>query len=152
ERVAAPDEPPIRADPRFLRQIIAKLLTNALKFTDKGGIRVETLPLATFNGSTPALALPERFAVPDGEWLALRVADTGVGIKPEHREIIFESFRQADESSIREFGGTGMGLAITRRLVDLHHGFIWVESQPDAGSTFTLLLPVYHPSPRPEHR
>lgn len=132
-----PHEPPVRVDHNSLRRIAAHLLENAVKFTASGGVRVELAP-----ATTEQAAPPKRLRVPSGDWLALRVIDTGIGIRPEDQEIIFESFRQVDSSTGREYEGNGLGLAITHRLVELNQGYLWVESALNAGSTFTVLLPA----------
>jgi signal transduction histidine kinase len=77
------------------------------------------------------------------DWLRVSVCDTGIGIRRQDLEIIFKEFEQVDSSYAREQPGTGLGLALTRRLVELHGGRIWAESQGDgAGSTFTFVLPM----------
>ncbi len=108
-------------DPTRLRQILLNLLSNGMKFTEKGGlhIRVESDP---DDGSACSL----RFAV----------RDTGIGIEAEKLASIFESFTQADSSTTRRYGGTGLGLAISKRLVGLMGGRVWVESEMGKGSTF----------------
>ncbi len=112
---------PAITDEGKLRQILVNLLGNAVRYTDRGGI---DLTLA---------ARPE--------WLEVRVHDTGVGIPAARLEDIFKPFVQVDGSSRRKRGGTGLGLAICRRLARLLGGDIGVESEPGAGSTFTLHLP-----------
>lgn len=125
--------PRVAADAQRLRQILANLLDNAVKFTRKGSV---SLTIEGVNGDH----WPE--VMPPGEWLVIRVTDTGIGIAPEDQGYIFDAFRQVDGSSVREYNGSGLGLAITRQLVALHHGHIWVESAREQGSTFTVLLPV----------
>ncbi len=105
-----------------IKQIVINLLSNAIKFTEVGGVRV------VLN------------RVP-GNW-QLAVSDTGIGIPPHMQEIIFDEFRQVDNSSQRQFGGTGLGLSIVRKLVLLMGGSIRVSSTPGVGSTFTLTLPL----------
>jgi signal transduction histidine kinase len=123
---AAPDAGgSIRADARRLKQILLNLLSNAVKFTPAGG-RVE---------------LRARRAAGAVEF---SVSDTGIGIAPEDQETIFEEFRQVGSDYTRKAEGTGLGLALTRRLVQLHGGTIRVESAPGAGSTFTFTIPVGH--------
>lgn len=112
----------VEGDPARLRQIAFNLLSNALKFTERGGVSVR--------------------AVVAGEALLISVRDTGIGIPADKHELIFESFRQVDAGTTRKFGGTGLGLAICRNLARAMEGDIMVESAPDAGSTFTLRLPL----------
>jgi signal transduction histidine kinase/CheY-like chemotaxis protein len=111
----------VAGDPTRLRQILLNLLGNAVKFTSDGEIviRVET-------------------GVPEGDEIALhfQVQDTGIGIAPDKQKAIFEAFTQADGSSTRNFGGTGLGLTIATRLVELMGGRIWVESALGQGSVF----------------
>jgi len=129
--VVVPERPHVVAtDAAKLRQIVLNLLGNAMKFTDHGGVR---LRLEVRNG----IAL-------------LRVRDSGVGIAPEHLERIFEPFWQVEQNSTRRAGGTGLGLAVTRRLAELLGGELEVESAPGRGSTFTLRLPLdATPAPLP---
>lgn len=118
----SPKLPPAWADPQKLTLILHNLLSNAAKFTEHGEVCVWATP----NGSK-------------GE-VALKVIDTGVGIAPEHHGLIFELFRQVDGSSTRCFGGTGVGLALARKLARLMGGELTVESALGAGATFTLKL------------
>ncbi|MBI4390437.1 MAG: GAF domain-containing protein, partial [candidate division NC10 bacterium] len=113
---------PAVADPVRLRQILYNLLSNAVKFTPEGG----TVTVGA-----------ER----DGEGVTVWVRDTGIGISPEDQERIFREFEQVDNSFSRQYQGAGLGLALTRRLVELHGGRIRVESTPEKGSTFTFTLP-----------
>ncbi|MBE7560057.1 HAMP domain-containing protein [bacterium] len=129
--------PPIQADPIKLDQILLNLLGNAVKFTHKGGIRV-SVAIGHVNG----------FYLPEG-WIGVTVADSGIGIPHEHQDSIFESFTQVDGSDTREYGGTGLGLAITKKLVELHGGMITLQSTPNQGSTFTVVLPQCPPVPEP---
>jgi signal transduction histidine kinase len=112
----------IRGDERKIKQVMLNLLSNALKFTPEGG-RVDV-----------RADLVEGMA-------EISVADTGVGIAPEDQEAIFEEFRQVGTAA-KKVEGTGLGLALSRKFVELHGGRIWVESQVGAGSTFTFAIPV----------
>ncbi|MCZ6549346.1 MAG: ATP-binding protein, partial [Deltaproteobacteria bacterium] len=116
------DVPTLNTDREKLKQSILNLLSNAAKFTEKGEIKVSAWHE---NGS-----------------LKLEVSDTGIGMKKEALENIFDEFRQADMSSSRKFGGTGLGLAIVKRFVNLLGGDIGVESEVGKGSTFTITLPL----------
>ena len=114
-----PDQ--VVGDVSRLRQVLSNLLKNAVKFTSAGSIRV-----------LARLAANEKHAIT----IHFSVCDTGVGISPEKLELIFEAFRQADGSHSRKYGGTGLGLTISARLIALMGGRIWVESDAGKGSTF----------------
>jgi two-component system sensor kinase len=118
----APDTPDaVIGDSCRLRQVIVNLLGNAIKFTDRGEVALDVWQESSRGTQTQ---------------IHVAVRDTGIGIPPDKQPLVFESFRQADSSTTRRFGGTGLGLAICRRLVELMSGKIWVESEPDVGSTF----------------
>jgi signal transduction histidine kinase len=122
----APDVASVYADPVRLRQALLNVGSNASKFTDKGTI---------------AVAVDHEEA--DGRrWVRFRVSDTGIGMTPAQLSRLFQDFVQADTSTARKYGGTGLGLAITRRLCNMMGGDITVESEPGAGSTFTIRLPA----------
>jgi signal transduction histidine kinase len=112
-----------RGDERKIKQVLLNLLSNAIKFTPEGG-RVDVR------------------AVPKGDVIEISVTDTGVGIAPEDREAVFEEFRQVGTDIAKKHEGTGLGLALTQRFVELHGGNIWLESEVGVGSTFTFALPV----------
>jgi signal transduction histidine kinase/CheY-like chemotaxis protein len=121
--IKSPDLPAtIDTDAQRLSQILKNLLSNALKFTDRGTVSFEMRPL------------------PDDQ-VEFAVRDTGIGIAPEHQQLIFEPFRQADGTTNRKFGGTGLGLSISRELARLLGGQIRLESTPGEGSVFRLVLP-----------
>jgi two-component system sensor histidine kinase/response regulator len=113
--------PGVIGDPVRFQQVLTNLVANAIKFTTRGHVLVTVCEAARADGSTR---------------LHMSVADTGIGIPPEKQDAIFEPFRQADGSTTRRFGGTGLGLTISATLVQLMGGRIWVESEPGAGSTF----------------
>jgi PAS domain S-box-containing protein len=130
----ASDLPPrVVGDPVRVRQVITNLCDNAIKFTARGGVAVEVS------------AAPH--GLPDGTWaLAFAVRDTGIGIAPEKQAGVFQAFHQADTSITRQFGGTGLGLTICARLVELMGGRIWLESVPGQGSTFRFTVHVKLPA------
>jgi signal transduction histidine kinase len=113
-------------DERKIKQVLVNLLSNAVKFTPEGG-RVEVR------------------AAPANGGVQVAVTDTGIGIAPEDREAIFEEFRQVGTDYAKKREGTGLGLALTKRFVELHGGKIWVESEVGRGSTFSFTLPERPP-------
>ena len=116
-------------DPMRLRQVVINLVSNALKFTDKGEINI-----IVYNNSSD---VPANNPLNAGELeLLLSVQDSGMGIPEERQQAIFESFSQADTSTTRKFGGTGLGLTICKNLVELMNGEIWLTSSVGKGSTF----------------
>jgi len=113
----------LTGDERKIRQVVLNLLSNAVKFTPEGG-RIEV-----------------RAAQADGA-VEISVSDTGIGIAPGDQEVIFEEFRQVGSDYSRKREGTGLGLTLARKFVELHGGRIWVKSAIGQGSTFTFTLPV----------
>jgi len=121
----------LRADRTKLLQILYNLLSNAVKFTPSGG----SLDVVAEQNDVETV---------------FRVADTGIGIPAEALELIFEEFRQVDSRLNREYGGTGLGLSLTKKLVSLHGGKISVESRVDQGSTFIFTIPRVLPASGPD--
>lgn len=117
-----PDLGLITADQIRLKQVLYNLLSNALKFTDEGEVTVT--------------------AMIENQQLHLMVTDTGIGIRPEDIDHVFVEFSQVDASHSRRYEGTGLGLALSRRLVEAHGGRIWVDSTFGVGSTFHVVLPL----------
>ena len=116
----------MRADLTKVRQALFNLLSNAAKFTHEGTIR-----------------LAVRAEQVEGEaWVRISVSDSGIGIPPEKLDHVFEEFSQADETTTRDYGGTGLGLPISRRFCQMMGGDITVESTVGEGSTFTIKLPL----------
>ncbi|MDQ2718059.1 MAG: ATP-binding protein, partial [Chloroflexota bacterium] len=116
--------PMVLADSHRIRQIVINMVSNALKFTEKGGVTIRCDLLEHY------------------DLLRVAVHDTGVGISPAALEYIFEAFRQADGSTTRRFGGTGLGLTIAKHLIELQGGEVTVESVPGQGSIFSFTLPI----------
>jgi signal transduction histidine kinase len=119
-----PDLPRVVADEEKLRWVLLQLVDNAIKFTGSGG-----------NVTVQAALLGQR--------VRISVRDTGIGIPSDRRQEIFDSFRQLDGSATRRYGGTGLGLALVRRIVEAHGGEILVDSEEGVGSTFSFTLPRF---------
>jgi DNA-binding response OmpR family regulator/nitrogen-specific signal transduction histidine kinase len=116
------DTPFVEADENRLQQILQNLVGNAIKFTDKGEVKIS--------------------AVEKDDKITMTVTDTGIGIPKEKWNDVFKAFEQADGSTAREYGGTGIGLSITKQLVELHGGKIWLSSKVREGSQFSFTLPL----------
>ena len=119
---AEPDIDPVEGDERRIRQVVFNLLANAVRFTPEGG-KVD-VSATRLNGE-----------------VRVAVADTGPGVAPEDSQRIFEEFQQTDVG-VEQGDGTGLGLALSKRFVELHGGRIWVDSEPGKGSTFVFTLPA----------
>ncbi len=126
----APDLGTLHTDATKLRQALLNLLGNACKFTTRGTVGLEV----------------DRRPGPGGPWLWFRVTDTGIGMTPEQMGRLFQPFTQADASTTRRYGGTGLGLTISRRFCQLLGGDVDVESEPGRGSRFTIRLPAGGPA------
>ena len=126
----APDLPQVRADRDKIHHVLSNLLGNAIDFTSSGG-RVWIRAAKAENEPRPTIFV--------------EVGDTGIGIAPEHHELVFREFAQVDSSPSRAHHGTGLGLAIARKFVELHDGRIWVESALGQGSRFCFTLPCQPP-------
>ena len=127
----APGLPPLLADREKISHVLGNLLGNAIDFTPPGG-RVWI---------SARMVAGDRAAA-----LLIEVGDTGIGIAPEHHELVFREFAQVDASASRQHHGTGLGLTIARKLVELHDGNIWLESQLGAGSRFFFTIPYHRAS------
>ena len=119
------DLPEVYCDRTRIRQVILNLMSNAARFTEVGGITVE--------------------AKQEGQDVVVQVADTGPGVSPEDAEKIFQPFHQDSKRLSRDQGGSGLGLSISKRFVELHGGRVWFESQVGRGSTFSFQLPISPP-------
>lgn len=123
----SPDLPPVFCDSTRVRQVVINLLSNAGRFTERGGVRVGVWR--------------------DTNCILVSVADTGPGIAPEDQERLFEPFQQLDGSIRRRQGGSGLGLSISKRFVEMHSGKMWFESDLGTGTTFLFRLPLEAPAP-----
>jgi signal transduction histidine kinase len=149
------DEPLIQADRHRLREVLDNLLENAVIYSPEGGvIEVGIRPIDVRSPDAPSPTLYQgkyngvRSTIPSSlqgapPMIEIWVRDNGIGIPPKHLERIFERFHRVDTRLIREVNGLGLGLAICKRIVELHNGIIWAESTPGEGSTFHVLLPVH---------
>jgi two-component system, sensor histidine kinase and response regulator len=148
----APELPEwVIGDSQRLSQVMLNLIGNAIKFTERGGIRVRAgLSPKEFLDGLPAAPIHQHHA-PHLSWVRIEIHDSGIGIAATQREIIFDPFRQADNSTTRRYGGTGLGLAICREVISRMHGTIGVTSAPGTGSCFffDVPLPITSPSPEP---
>ena len=140
----APGIPPwLCGDPARLRQVLLNLVGNAIKFTAEGGVE---LVVDAHIGETPG-------ALEAGDWwVHFEVRDTGIGIRPQDLQRLFEPFTQADNSTSRRFGGTGLGLTISRQIVELMGGELMAESRFGEGSTFAFTVPLAGPGVAPPDR
>jgi len=136
----------IRADERKLKQVMYNLLSNAVKFTPDGKeIRIEAQMVDGKNLAQEGCKGQRNFSSAIGarKLLKISIIDNGIGIEKEHLEKIFLPFEQVDSSLTRKFDGTGLGLSLTKRIVELHGGKIWAYSEGEGtGSTFTFIIPV----------
>lgn len=127
--------PPVFADRDKVKQIIFNLLSNAIKYSPEGSEIQLTVRRANADD------LPATH--PPGQWMLIVVRDEGIGIKPEDQARLFERFQRVDNSNTRQKSGVGLGLYITRLLVELHGGRIWVKSVEGSGSSFSFTLPIW---------
>ena len=132
------DLPSVYADENRVQQILHNLVSNAIKFTDSGIVEISAKIIITPNYLTTNNQEP----ITNNQQLAITISDTGIGIHENKLDKIFESFEQADGSTARQYGGAGLGLTITKRLIQLHGGEIHVESTIGIGSKFTFTLPI----------
>ena len=142
----------VQADERKLKQILYNLLSNAVKFTPDGGSVVLSARHLSFregrwfspDGQPVGLSWDGDDLVMKGkESIEISVQDTGIGIKGEDLQRIFSPFEQVESSASRRYQGTGLGLSVTKRLVELHGGTIWAESEGEGkGSKFIFIIPV----------
>jgi signal transduction histidine kinase len=118
--------PLVWADARRIRQVLRNLVENAVKYSPQGGPITATVQ-------------------PDQDRVLVSVSDRGLGIEPKHLDNIFERFYQVDSASTRQVGGSGLGLSISKAIIEAHDGKIWAESEAGVGSTFRFSLPLALP-------
>jgi len=148
-RIASELPTTIRTDPDRLNQVLRNFLSNALKFTEPGGIVEVHIQSVTTEIISHLIYLDEfnrRVQEKPAEYIALSIIDTGIGIPEDKIGIVFEAFQQVDGTTSRKYGGTGLGLSISRQIADMLEGGISLKSSIGEGSTFTLVLPI-----RPSH-
>jgi signal transduction histidine kinase len=156
--------PLIKADPRLLREMLDHLLENAVSYSPQGGlieVLLRAVPASSLPGGgpgsisrvEPAMVSQEGLSRTDHtrtegrqpqEMVEICVRDRGMGIASEHLERIFERFYRVDTALTRPVGGLGLGLAICKRIIELHQGTIWAENRPGGGSVFCVRLPISH--------
>jgi PAS domain S-box-containing protein len=148
--------PPVCGDRDRIVQVVTNLLANAIKFTERGKIEVRGWTVHAdgkrleSKGPVPAprrspraaQAALEALGLADGDWIVVSVTDTGVGIQPNDVPYVFEKYRQVGDVAVSPIKGTGLGLPISKEIVEHHGGHIWVESEQGKGSTFSFALPV----------
>jgi PAS domain S-box-containing protein len=150
EILPVPPLPQVYIDRDRIIQVLANLLSNAIKFTDAGSIQISA---QTFTLQADGVCMPEvPFAahlhdLSEGPWVAVSVRDTGVGIASENLEEVFEKFKQVGDLMTNRPKGTGLGLTISKEIVEHHGGRIWVESVAGEGSVFTFVLPARSQQP-----
>jgi CheY-like chemotaxis protein/signal transduction histidine kinase len=134
----------IKTDPDRVLQVLRNFLSNALKFTHEGGIKVliHVPPASLANDLIEHGETAEHFSANPGDFIAISIKDSGIGIPADKQQLVFEAFQQSDGSISREYGGTGLGLSISRELAGKLGGAIALSSETGKGSTFTLLLPL----------
>jgi HAMP domain-containing protein/signal transduction histidine kinase/CheY-like chemotaxis protein len=136
-----PNLPPaMQTDTKRLQQVLKNLLSNAFKFTERGGVSLRASVV------TEGWNVEQELLNASNTVIAFSVSDTGIGIPKEKHGVIFEAFQQGDGTTSRKYGGTGLGLSISRQITRLLGGEIRIESTPGAGSTFTLYLPLIYPA------
>jgi signal transduction histidine kinase len=128
----------IAVDPHRIRQVLVNLLDNAVKFTPSGG-KVD-LDVRIVNDLSRELILSH--SVANSCWIKFSITDTGIGISPSDRDMLFQPFIQIDSGLNRKYEGSGLGLVIVKQIVELHGGYVDVSSQIDQGSCFTVYLPT----------
>ncbi len=138
-----PNLPSILADKKKIERMLKILLSNAVKFTKQGEIRLKIQRFSEWKElSVTKQGKVKSKVQPPEEGVQFSVIDTGIGIGHDNFEKIFEKFFQVDNSSTREFGGSGLGLPICKAIVQSHKGYIWVESELNKGTTFHVVLPL----------
>lgn len=132
------DLPPVLADVTALDTVLSHVVGNAVKFTESGGITVEGIYIPP--NEMPVV--PDYIKTQSGPWVIINVKDTGIGIDAQDPNTLFSEFRQVEMAPTRRYEGTGLGLAVSRHLVELMDGQIWYISEAGKGSTFSVMLPV----------
>jgi signal transduction histidine kinase len=138
----------IIADGRKLKQVLLNLLSNAIKFTPEGGSvsvqarRIEVEKIRSYEDEGKiSTSQPPNFST-SADFVEISIEDTGIGISGEDQKRLFQPFQQLESPITKRYEGTGLGLCISKRLVELHGGRIWVESEAGKGSKFSFVIPI----------
>ncbi len=135
----------IFSDENMLRQVLLNILNNAVKFTESGSVSLKVMHPDLEFLDYQRIEVPPEYT--DKSYLMFSVTDTGIGIAENELNNIFDEFRTVDKNISKKYGGTGLSLAITRKLLSELGGIIWVESEQTQGSTFSFIIPVERPKP-----
>lgn len=144
----APDVGAIEADERRIKQVVLNLLSNAVKFTPDGGSvrlrarKVDGSQLMAHGRTDNSSELSAMSYEPDTDFIEISVTDSGIGISEEDQKRLFQPFHQLKHTLTKKHEGTGLGLALSMRITEFHHGRIWVESEPGKGSRFIFVIPL----------
>lgn len=133
---------PVYVDSQRIEQVLTNLVSNAVKFTPENGKIVISTSKITKNEVAETDFFEEKPKNLFKEYIKISVQDSGIGIAEEDRHKVFDKFQQIENSLSRKVGGTGLGLPIAKQLVETHKGFIWLDGEPNHGSTFTIAIPV----------
>jgi signal transduction histidine kinase len=143
EQDIAPNIGRIMGDEKRIEQVLLHLISNAVRFTHKGSVAVRARSVKVRDGKSDGFDFPMLGWLKDGEWIVLSVNDTGIGIPSDAQASIFETFYQVARDQTEEQRGIGLGLAIAKRMIELHGGVIWVKSEEGVGSTFHVALRAF---------
>lgn len=133
----------VYSDENILTKILLNILENAVKFTEIGSVRLKVLHPDEETFKTQCIPMPDEFN--DKTYLLFQITDTGIGLTEDEKSIIFDEYSQTDRTIARKYGGTGLKLALARKMLSELDGYIWVESEQGQGSTFSFIIPIEKP-------